>query len=493
MSTDRPSRTAGLPVITGDRDRARGSWALIALVFLASAFLAHFALSRLGVPGLALVVAGVIGLVLMTWVSLRDLSVVLLLWLFSMGGLRWVGLVSMPGLPDFSFDRLLLVWIILMFLLRAIIERRRLEGPYIADALLFCHTVYVLVQLLVVGSIHFHVWVLSNLAPFFGFLYGKYICTEERTVRNLIAFFAALTVYYYVTSIAEQLRWDWLIWPKEILDLDWGFAPQGRSRGPLLHPPAFGQTLGMFALVYFFLLARPGRLVWKGFLGLSFVATLIGLLFTYTRGPWLATTVSMGVLGALRPNFRRLLGGFAVVAVLAGAVGVLQKGQSEFLQERMENTDTIENRLAFLASATRMIQDHPLFGIGFFRYVEERDKYNETSYIPFYGVVRRHYGEGMVPHDIYLGRMCEEGGVSLGLMLAFYGVVAAAFWRQWRGNPQGAWFNRDTLALFAAMMVNYLIGGMIIDYRYFDLLNVIFFLLAGILCGYRPPVAAPRT
>ena len=40
-------------------------------------------------------------------------------------------------------------------------------------------------------------------------------------------------------------------------------------------------------------------------------------------------------------------------------------------------------------------------------------------------------------------------------------------------------------------MVTYLIGGMMIDYRYFDLINVIFFLFAGIIVGYDPEPTRP--
>ena len=44
-------------------------------------------------------------------------------------------------------------------------------------------------------------------------------------------------------------------------------------------------------------------------------------------------------------------------------------------------------------------------------------------------------------------------------------------------------------------MVTYGLGGMVIDYRYFDLVNVVFFLFAGIIIGYRaePKSSESRT
>ncbi len=459
---------------------------LIPAVFsLVSILVAWLAVTRLGVNGLVLVLGGLSGFVLLAYISLRDLTVALLIWLFSMGSLRLVGLVGMPGLPDFSFDRLFLVWIILMYLFRLIRERERIEGPFVADVLIILHTVYVLVQLNIFDSPHFHVWVLSNLSPVFGYLYGRHIVKEEKQLRMLLMFFIVLTVYYWFTAFAEKFGWHSLVWPKQILDPAVGFAPEGRVRGPMVHPPLFGQMLSMFILIYIFLLARQPRIVTRVFLLLSMGLTGVSLLFTYTRGPWLATAVALVTLAVLRDSFRRVLIGMAVLSLILGALGLYQMANTEFLQERMENTNTIENRLSFLSTALRMIRDHPFFGVGFFRFNDYRDDYNQATYVPFYGLVRKRMGEGMVIHDIYLGRLAEEGLLSVILMFGFYIVVGRAWLRQWRAEPRGPWFNRDFLALVAGMMTSYLIGGMIIDFRYFDLVNVVFALLAGILYGYR--------
>jgi O-antigen ligase len=432
-----------------------------------------------------LVAAGLVGFALLLYVSLRDLTTALIIWMLSMGSLRLVGLVHMPGLPDFSFDRLFLVWIVLMYAFRLIRSHEKVEGPFVADALIILHSTYVLVQLQVVDSSHFHEWVLSNLSPLFGFLYGRHIIRQERQLRAVLLFFVVLTVYYWVTAFAEKFGWRALVWPKQILDPSVGFAPSGRVRGPVVHPPLFGQMLSMFLLVYVFLLARKLRTVPRIATLLSMGLTMVALLFTYTRGPWLATVVALVVLGVLRASFRRILLGMAIVGLMIGVLGLYQVANTEFLQERMQNKGTIENRLSFLSTATRMIRDHPLFGVGFFKYNDHREMYNQATYVPFYGLVRKRFGHGMPIHDIYLGRLAEEGLVGLGLMVAFYLVVGRAWLRQWRANPRGPWFNRDTLGLFAGMMVSYLIGGMIIDYRYFDLVNVVFMLLAGIIYGFR--------
>jgi O-antigen ligase len=91
----------------------------------------------------------------------------------------------------------------------------------------------------------------------------------------------------------------------------------------------------------------------------------------------------------------------------------------------------------------------------------------------------------MVPHDIYLGRTADEGLISSLILAAFAFFIFRAFLVKWRADPQYPWFNRDFLGLVAGIMTCYFVGGMSIDYRYFDLINVIFFFLAGLVYGYR--------
>jgi len=458
----------------------------LATVALGSAAFAWILMTRFGIAALALVLVGIVGLSILTYISNRDLSFALMIWMLSMGGFRTIGMVSMPGLPDFSFDRLLLIWIIMMFGVRVVIERMKMPGPYRADFFILAHTVYVLVQLNLRGSLHAHEWVISSLSPFFGYLYGRFIIRTPAEVRNLMVFFAMLGVYFGITAIAEKFSIQALVWPKQILDPNVGALWQaGRSRGPVMHPPLNGQLLGMMLLIFLLFISRVRSLTWKTICVLGFVLVGLGSFFSYTRGPWLATAMALGVMGMLRPNYRRILMGFAVFTMVFGLLGLNQGMNSEFLQERLQNNQTVENRLMFLSAAMKMVRDYPIFGLGFFRYNDYRDFYHQGIDIPFYGYVSKHMGKGMVIHDIYLGRLAEEGLVSILLLLGFSLNIFKAWIFKWRSKLQDQWFDRDMLALFAGIMVCYHIGGMVIDYRYFDLINVFYFLIAGITYGYR--------
>ncbi len=440
----------------------------------------------LGLRGLAGLVAGSVSLILLVTFMTRNMAVAATLWLFlSMPVFRILSIVGMPALPDFSLDRLILILLTVIFLAQFVLGKRRLMAPYAADVLLFMHMSYILFHILYTAPKHFNAWMMSSLPAFLGFLVGKYAITNQKNLRYLVYFFLAMSVYFYVESIGQHMGWNWLIWPKAIVTMrDRGLWHEGRTRGPVMHPPLFGQMQAMFLIVHVYLLSRPYRFWIRAGLAVSFVLSLLGLFFNFTRAPYVAAVAGLATTAALRPRFRRVLAVAVVAALLGASVGVLQMANSDFFQERMATTGTIDNRLGMLANAMRMLQDHPVFGIGFFMANENLWRYNEGTYIPLYGYVKKRAGGDVVPHDIYIGRMAEEGIISGLLLLAFSVTVIRMFLRKWRLDPREDWFNRDLLALFAGIMVCYLVGGMGIDYRYFNTINTIFFLLAGIIYGY---------
>jgi O-antigen ligase len=251
--------------------------------------------------------------------------------------------------------------------------------------------------------------------------------------------------------------------------------------------------LAIFLLVHFYLLSRPLRLWFKVLLTASLGASLLALFFTFTRGPWLAGAAGIGTLALLRRRYRRAVIGLGLAGLIFASIGVIGSSETEFLEERVENTETIENRLSFIVNCFQIFRDYPVFGVGFFNYKQVRGLYNQGFNLPFYGYVKKKLGAEAVIHDIYVGRLAEEGLISLILIGALYLSLGRIWLNRWRHGPFDSWFNRDFLAMLAGMMVCYLVGGMVIDYRYFDLVNVIFLLCAGIVIGYRANPEVPAT
>jgi len=459
---------------------------------LMSCIFCYVILDRFSIPFLAILLAAVIGMVMLTYRAVQESSFSLMLWFLSMAGVRNLMMLKMPGLPDFTFERAFMVWILLMFLIRALFRGEKLRQPYLADIFILVHTLYVLVNLYFNNSEHFHYWVMSEAGPAIAFFYGKNLLKRDAELRNLIYFFLALVIYFSWTAICQYFEWNALIWPKSILDTDRGLHQVGRVGGPFNHPPLFGQVFGMLLLVVIFLIVRAKAGLAQVIYFFIFVISCIGMLFTYTRGPWLATAASILFMGVLRPKFRKFIGILAVVGVFVAFFGLFQLANDDFFQERMSNKGTVDNRLGFLANAARMIKDHPFFGVGYFRFSEFAAEYNTTTSLPFYGTIKKDSAEDIPIHDIYIGRMAEEGLVGIFFHFGFYFIILHTFINRWRAGFWSDWLNLDTMTLIAGLMVNYLIGGMIIDFRYFGLVNVLFYFFAGIIYGYHPEITDPR-
>jgi hypothetical protein len=259
---------------------------------------------------------GVTVVLLLGLVTFKNISFALSVWLLSMGGFRTLGMVNMPGLPDMSIDRILLVWMILFFLFRVVVGSQKIEKPFLADIILLLTTIYIVVQIQFKNSPHFHFWVLSYLSPFFGYVYGKYTVKKDFEIRNILFFFLILTIYFYITAFAEHFGWNALVIPKSILDPHKGFWIPGRARGPLLHPPLFGQVLAMSLLVHFFLILKLKNKISVALLSLSLGSSFLALLFTYTRGPWVAGIAGILSLGFLGKEYRKVIIGIAIIGLL---------------------------------------------------------------------------------------------------------------------------------------------------------------------------------
>jgi O-antigen ligase len=433
----------------------------------------------------------------LSYLSWQRLAFLVALWLFAMSGFRSYAMIYMPVLPDVSIERILALWVLVLFALRLLMRRDTIRGPFALDVILLFHTMYILANVMYIGDrVHAHEWAISSVSPFIAYLIGKNVMNKEANVRYLFIFFFIVTIYYSTQSIAEKFDLNFLVWPKAILDPSRGLWPAGRSRGPFLHPPLFGQMIGMFMLVQFYFFYRVKVRALRTAILISILMSGLALLYTYTRAPWVAAAAGIITLAVLRPRFRQIIGAVAVIVALTLFVGVIQAAtDQELLTKRVGDMQTIDNRLAAMSAALRMWRDHPLFGIGFFNWDSFYDLYRRGEEIPLYGYVDRYAGRGVVIHDIYWGRLAEEGIFSLGLLVAAATMVYVRFRKLWRRVADTDVLNRDGLAVMAGIFVCYLVGGLAIDYRYFDLVNAVPYMLAGILYGYRipdhPPPPAP--
>jgi len=455
-----------------------------ALVLVVSLVLSQQLITRLGVNLFIITLVGIFLGTLYAVISLKTLLIPFMIWVLSVGGFRYLWSIQTPMLPDLFLDRMMMVWLSVVFMVKFFAERRSLRPPFLLDALIVIHALYILVRIYLQEMEFLHSWTMSYLVPYAAYFFAKNIVITARQIRIFLLGLLMVTIYYEVTAVAEKMGLDFLVWPKRILT-DNTFI--GRSVGPFLQAALFGTVLGMLVPINLYFIATTRSAVLRAGLYLSFAMGMAGLYFTYTRGSWLAGIIGLMTVAALnlRQYSRILLP--AVVLLPLIAFSFLGIGQDKFMKERVENEDTLGSRVGTGLTALKIWRDNPLVGIGFFQYRKVRGDYIDPIDVPGLGTIRYSQFRHNNIHDIYLGPLAEDGLIGMGLQFGIYFLILKAFLLKYRWRKDGDYFAIYFMPIFGGMFVCYLVGGLAFDYRFFSITGALFYMSAGILYGYQRP------
>jgi putative inorganic carbon (HCO3(-)) transporter len=238
------------------------------------------------------------------------------------------------------------------------------------------------------------------------------------------------------------------------------------------------------ALVLF----SPLRGRWRAALVAGGVPLCLGLLYSYSRGAWLAIGAVAVVLLVLRGGWLRYA---AIGVVLLGGVAALVKAQTVVHTLQTGHAGTGQKRIDIWRSAFHMIEDHPVLGIG---------PDNFTSYYaPRHGqqlyTQNNCWGKGYIiepeasnepclshPHDEFLDFWLSSGIVGLAAGIA---AVACFWWlllSAWHRRLHDRWTRPLVLAAGAAMAASLLHG--LVDNSYFLMDLSVFFWLLCVLANW---------
>lgn len=450
------------------------------LLCVATSYLLIF---RLGTNIFVMSLIGVFFGSIFALLSFRDLTFPFFVWILSVGGFRFIWSIQAPGLPDLFLDRMMMIWLTIVFMIRFFLEGRRPRSPYVLDFFLLVNALYILVDIIYHGMAPFHDWTMSYLVPYPAYFFAKNLLTSRKKIRIYLWVLLGLMVYYSITSVAEKFNINALVWPKEILlDERW----LGRSGGPFRHPPLFGVVLGMMIPLHLYFMTTVRSTVFKALLYMSLALSFAGIYFTYTRGSWLAGV--MALLAVVFLNRRHYLSKLLPAAILVPfiAISFLGIGQDKFMKARVENEDTLGSRVGTLVTALKVWRANPIFGVGFYNYRFVIQDYVEPLNVPILGMIRVAQFRHNPPHDIYFGLLAETGAVGVFLQGSIYLIILRAFLRRYRGRKKGDEFAELVLPVFAGVWVGYLVGGLGFDFKFFSFVGTLFYTCAGILYGYRP-------
>jgi probable O-glycosylation ligase (exosortase A-associated) len=194
--------------------------------------------------------------------------------------------------------------------------------------------------------------------------------------------------------------------------------------------------------------------------------TVITIGLTHSRGGFLSVVAALGVLVW---RSRNRLQGLAIGACVAlAALALAPKDYLERLQTitEYETEGSARGRIKAWGIATRMALDHPILGVGFGKFRQHYNTYNEN---PTPGELRG--SEIIVAHNSYLQIWAECGTPAILIYLTLILLSFATVWRVRalaRRRYYSSWII-NYATMFEASLTAFVIGAIFLNRAHFDL------------------------
>jgi putative inorganic carbon (HCO3(-)) transporter len=353
--------------------------------------------------------------------------------------------LGIPG--QLAPERLLLAGGILTVLLR---------GPGIRDRpklrLEAAHWMLALVAVYAASSAFFSGTLFQNapgirlvetfgIFPFLIFALGPVVFPTDRERSTLLKGFVALATYLSLTTMFEITGPKSLVFPHYILDPNYGIH-FGYGRGPFADAVANGFGLYVCAIACLIAIRLWRSSAWRIFAGVVAVLCLVDTMLTLERSVWISTVAaSVIALLAIRSARRLLVPIILVGAVSISAALLFIPGLATKVTTRATDQATVWDRQNLQRTALNMIEARPLFGFGWYRYLERNRPYLQQSpNIPLTATTEN-------LHSVVLTYAVELGlvGAALWIVAVLMGVGGGLLTR---GPPDLEPWRAGLLALF---------------------------------------------
>jgi O-antigen ligase len=397
--------------------------------------------------------------------------------------------IGVPG--SLSPDRLLLAGGIAAVLLRAppVVNRPRLQitGTH---WVLAAAAIYALASAFLAGTLlhrdpFFKLIDAFGIMPFLLFLVAPLAFQTPRQRNVLLVTLVALGAYLGLTVLFETTKLDALVFPKYILDPNYGIHIQ-RGRGPFVDAVANGLALYTCAVACAIAFSS-WRGVWLRGLAVTIgLLCLVGSFLSLERSVWIGVVLGSAVAMLSTRGLRRyfvLLAGASIAAIAVSLAFI--PGLSTTVTERTNDSATVWDRKNLARAALNMVEARPLFGFGWSRFTSHSQDYFQQAFD--YPLTATKAGVHNTPltYAVDLGLV----GATLWLVGLVCGIGAAL---TTRGPPD---------------LVRWRVGLVAIATAYLVVLNSVpptawlnrsIWLFAGLVCSGRylapagPPVVADR-
>jgi len=400
--------------------------------------------------------------------------------------------LSIPDstLPDISLDRLLFVFMISIFIIEFLAKNRPVFSLTKVEysMLLFC--LIAIISMICTdsivkegGKLAIGELLTGYITPFSMFFISQNVYDTTAKRQGFLKFFIFIGIYLSFTAIFEHLGVNKLVFPKYILDADFGIH-FGRARGPFCQAAVNGTVLGfVFSSIFYFLFNPERGKVWRLCSMLLLAITPLAIFFTYTRAPWLSALLSFTIIAFFtfrqsQKAFIIILVAFCLLAVFI-APSFLDYNTVTTAHERFGHETPVYARISLYVAYINMFINNPVFGVGFNKFSDNAPGYfADVEGLPF------QYTE-LKEHDTFAGVLAEMGLVGITLILIIYISILLTSIRLYKNlsahNPEA----RSIVVVFWGFMAVFVVNSVFIEMRYFEFVNSAFFIFAGIIYGWQ--------
>lgn len=330
-------------------------------------------------------------------------------------------------------------------------------------------------------SLGFYALLDRLVVPIAAFMFAPVIFATRRDRLLLLKLLTVMGIYLGITAFLEFFGPHGLVFPRYIVDPSVGIQ-FGRARGPFVESEADGLVMTVCAFAGGVLAWQVSQR-WRWAAIFSVVVSLLGVLLTLTRSNWIGAGLAVVVTFAAVGPLRRWLVALLLSAVL-GVTALLAfvPSLSRAVTGRTTSQRSVFDRYNTDNAALRIIDQHPLQGIGWERFIAVGSA--EVRQAPTYPITN----VGIEVHNVILGRAAELG---IPAALLFVSVLllgpARAVFRRTPGEF-GAW-----RVFSVGVVLSWMVCAQLSPLPY-STANLLFWLIPGVtLTPYltKPPLRAP--
>lgn len=417
---------------------------------------------------------------------IKNITYGLLLYFYALVFLNLYWRIGLPGkLPDLDIPRVIFIFIWVVFLLEVALGNRRLLPRTAAEPAML-----VLVAAIIGSMIMYRVPRIRLLLNGFGIPYALFILCKntyitKKDVNTLLRFWAIPLSFYFPTNMLfERLGMRQFVFPRYILssNVQSGSTFFGsRPVGTFLQPVVTG-----FAIVCIFLLSMYALSKFRGLiprLAMIFlcVVTPAGVFVTYTRSVYVGFVLPLLILAVFGKKLRK----YALVLIIAAVLAVMGNWDSVTSDDRsaggLATKHTAIGRLVLLETSMRMFMDRPFTGIGFDQYEANRLPYVRQVRTTFLGTRPTWQGKSVKQHNQLLLVISELGLMGFVPLCLVYYFVFRMLWQA--RKVMTAAYDYEFVVVVWGVMAAYLGNAMFINPTFFEFMNAIPMVFAGIVAG----------